>query len=85
VTGVEHHVGRGVAALVAGDLGSLQMDHHRGRRQPDLDPAAGQSRRDRVVNLAHPHKPVALDPHLGLQVDVGQRIGQGLKEPALGG
>jgi hypothetical protein len=84
VTGVEHDVGWGVAALVAGDLGSLQADHHRCGRQPDLDPAAGQSRRDRVVDVTHPHEPVALDPDLGPQVDVGQRIGQGAQEPSLG-
>lgn len=85
MTRVQHHISGGVAALVPGDLGALQVNHHLSERQPDLDPAAGQSRRDQVVDAADPHEPVALDPHLGASVDVGQRIGQRSKEPALGG
>jgi hypothetical protein len=52
--------------------------------EPDPDSAAGQSPGEPNSRHPHPHNPVALDPALGPYIDIGQRIGRPMEEPALG-
>ena len=44
----------------------------------------GQTRRHRVIDVAHPTEPVFGDPHLGMTIDIGERNREWMQKAALG-